>query len=192
MTNSTVLHDRSIVGSPAVHLLSLTALMFAFWLLLSGTVERKFVIYGVLTAVAASWASYPLLLLPNQDGTKKYFIFGLNPFKLLYYFFWLMGQLVLANIDVIRATVRPELEIDPCVVRFRYTADNPMAMMVLANSITLTPGTVTLNVTPEGVFEVHALTPGAAEGLEDPSGMPAKAAWLLGQEFEFERLGRDY
>lgn len=192
MTNSTVLHDRSIVGTPAIHLVSLAVLMFVFWLLLSGTMEMRFVKYGIFTAIIAAWVSYPLLLIPNQDGTRKYFIFGINPVKLLYYFFWLMWQLILANIDVIRATVRPELDINPCVVKFRYTADNPMAMVILANSITLTPGTVTMNVTPEGLFEVHALTDNAADGLEDPSGMPGKIAWLLGQGFQFEKLGRDY
>lgn len=192
MTNSTVLHDDSIVGSPVVHLVSMAVLMFAFWLLLSGNTEVKFLTYGVLTAIIASWASYPLLLIPNAGQTKKYFIFGINPFKLVYYFFWLMWQLILANIDVIQATVRPELEINPCVVKFRYVADNPMAAVILANSITLTPGTVTMNVTQDGLFEVHALTDGAADGLEDPDGMPGKVAWLLGQDFQFEKMGRDY
>lgn len=192
VTNSSVLRDKSIVGAPIVHMVCMAVLLFAFWMLLSGNTQIKFITYGVLTSVIASWVCYPLLLVSNLAGTKKYFIFGINPFKLIYYFFWLMWQLILANIDVIKATVRPELQINPCVVRFRYKADNPMAEVILANSITLTPGTVTMNVTPEGVFEVHALTDGAAAGLEDPSGMPGKVAWLLGQDFTFEKMGRDY
>ncbi|MBR5163469.1 MAG: Na+/H+ antiporter subunit E, partial [Schwartzia sp.] len=156
MANLDIVRDKRISGSPAVHLLSMAVLLFGFWMLLSGNTQTKFLVYGVLTAIIASWASYPLLLVPNADDTKRYFVFGINPFKLVAYFIWLLWQLVLANIDVIRATVRPEIEIDPCVVRFRYQTDNPMARVVLANSITLTPGTVTMNLTDDGVYEVHA------------------------------------
>ena len=51
---------------------------------------------------------------------------------------WLLKELVLANIDVVKATVRPELRIDPKVIRFVFRSDNPMAKVLLANSITLT------------------------------------------------------
>lgn len=185
MANLNVMRDRSIVGSPALHLSSMTVMLFAFWMLLSGNTQTKFLIYGVLTAIISAWVSYPLLLIPNSDGTRKYFVFGVNPVRLVVYFFWLMWQLVLANVDIIKATVRPEIEIDPCVVKFYYRTNNPMARVILANSITLTPGTVTMNVTEEGVYEVHALTTGAADGLRD-GGMQKKVAWLFGEEYEFK------
>ena len=185
------MRDKRVVGSSAVHLVSMAVLLFAFWMLLSGNTQPKFLTYGVLTAVIATWVSYPLLLVPNGDDTKRYFVFGVNPVKLVAYVIWLFWQLVLANIDVIRATVRPEIEIDPCVVRFRYQTDNPMARVVLANSITLTPGTVTMNVTDDGVYEVHALTAGAAEGLRSGD-MQKKVAWLYGEPYEFTMLeGKD-
>ena len=183
-----VLRDKRIVGSPAVHLLSMAVLLFGFWMLLSGNTQTKFLVYGVLTSVIAAWATYPLLLIPNGDDTRKYFVFGVNPLKLLAYAVWLMWQLVLANIDVICATVRPEIEIDPCVVRFRYQVDNPMAKVVLANSITLTPGTVTMNMTEDGLYEVHALTVGAADGLKGGD-MQKKVAWLFGESYDFELVG---
>ena len=189
MTNSDLLHDKSIVGSPTLHRISLAILLYAFWLLLSGNTEPKFLIYGILTAAIASWTCYPLLLVPNQDNSKKYFLFNINPFKLIYYFFWLMGQLILANIDVLKATVTPELKINPCVVKFRYTIDNPLGKVILANSITLTPGTVTLNMTKDGVYDIHALTNVASEGVQDYESMPSKVAWLLGQDYTYELLG---
>ena len=95
-----------------------------------------------------------------------------------------MWQLVLANIDVLLATTGQELKIDPKVVRFRFRADNPMASVILANSITLTPGTVTMNVTDDGVYEIHALTVGAAAGVLD-GGMQKKVADLYGEKFDF-------
>ncbi|MFQ9935323.1 MAG: Na+/H+ antiporter subunit E [Phascolarctobacterium faecium] len=91
---------------------------------------------------------------------QKYFALGVSPIAFLCYSMWLLKELVLANIDVVKATVRPELRIDPKVIRFVFRSDNPMAKVLLANSITLTPGTVTMNVTSEGIYEVHALTEG--------------------------------
>ena len=185
MASFDALKDRRIVGSPSVHIVALAVMMFGFWLLLSGTLQTKFLVYGVLTSAVSAWVSYPLLLVPNAEDTKKYFVFGFNPVKLAAYALWLMWQLVLANVDVIRATVRPEIEIDPCVVKFRYRADNPMAKVVLANSITLTPGTVTMNVEEDGLYEVHALTVGAAEGLR-AGDMQRKVSWLFGEPCDFE------
>lgn len=184
MEKQGVLNDKKIVGSPMVHMTSLAVVLFAFWMVLSGRTETKFVIYGIITAVVTTWVTYPLLLVPNKDGSKKYFVFGFSVPKMIMYFFWLMWQLVLANIDVLLATTAQELNIDPKIVRFRFRADNPMASVVLANSITLTPGTVTVNVTDDGLYEIHALTVGAAAGVLD-GGMQKKVADLYGEKFDF-------
>lgn len=184
MEKQGVLNDKKIVGSPMVHMTCLALVLFAFWMVLSGRTETKFVIYGILTDVVTTWVTYPLLLVPNKDGSKKYYVFGFSIPKMIMYFFWLMWQLVLANIDVLLATTGQELNIDPKVVRFRFRADNPMASVILANSITLTPGTVTMNVTDDGVYEIHALTVGAAAGVLD-GGMQKKVADLYGEKFDF-------
>lgn len=184
MEKQGVLNDKKIVGSPMVHMTCLALVLFAFWMVLSGRTETKFVVYGILTAVVTTWVAYPLLLVPNKDGSKKYYVFGFSIPKMIMYFFWLMWQLVLANIDVLLATTGQELNIDPKVVRFRFKVDNPMASVILANSITLTPGTVTMNVTDDGVYEIHALTIGAAAGVLD-GGMQKKVADLYGEKFDF-------
>ena len=184
MEKQGVLNDKKIVGSPMVHMTCLALVLFAFWMILSGRTETKFVVYGILTAVVTTWVTYPLLLVPNKDGSKKYYVFGFSIPKMIMYFFWLMWQLVLANIDVLLAPPAQELNIDPKVVRFRFRADNPMASVILANSITLTPGTVTMNVTDDGVYEIHALTVGAAAGVLD-GGMQKKVADLYGEKFDF-------
>ena len=184
MEKQGVLNDKKIVGSPMVHMTGLALVLFVFWMVLSGRTETKFVVYGILTAVVTTWVTYPLLLVPNKDGSKKYYVFGFSIPKMIMYFFWLMWQLVLANIDVLLATTGQELNIDPKVVRFRFRADNPMASVILANSITLTPGTVTMNITDDGVYEIHALTVGAAAGVLD-GGMQKKVADLYGEKFDF-------
>ena len=95
-----------------------------------------------------------------------------------------MYQLIMANIDVLLATTDQELAIDPKVLKFRFTADNPVASVILANSITLTPGTVTMDVTNDGIYTIHALTPGAAEGIISGD-FPAHVAHLCGEENDF-------
>ena len=184
MEKQGVLNNKNIVGSSLVHKLSMFVVLFGFWMVLSGRTETKFIVYGLLTAAVTTWVTYPLLLVPNKEGSKKYFVFGVSIPKFIMYFFWLMWQLVLANIDVLLATTAQELDIDPKVVRFYFRADNPMASVVLANSITLTPGTVTINVTDDGLYEIHALTRGAAAGVLDGS-MQKKVAALYGEKFDF-------
>ena len=65
------MNDKKIVGSPMVHMTCLALVLFAFWMVLSGRTETKFVIYGILTAVVTTWVTYPLLLVPNKDGSKS-------------------------------------------------------------------------------------------------------------------------
>ena len=184
MEKQGVLNNKNIVGSTMVHKLCMALVLFGFWMALSGRTETKFVVYGIITALVTTHITYPLLLVPNKDGSKRYFVFGASIPKFIVYFLWLMWQLVLANIDVLLATTSQELEIDPKVVRFYFKVDKPMASVMLANSITLTPGTVTLNVTDDGLYEIHALTKGAAEGVLDGS-MQKKVADLYGEKFDF-------
>ena len=184
MEKQGVLNNKNIVGSSLVHKLAMFVVLFGFWMVLSGRTETKFIVYGLITALVTTWVTYPLLLVPNKDGSKQYFVFGVSIPKFIMYFFWLMWQLVLANVDVLLATTAQELDIDPKVVRFYFRADNPMASVVLANSITLTPGTVTINVTDDGLYEIHALTKGAAAGVLDGS-MQKKVANLYEEKFDF-------
>ena len=184
MKTKDMLKDETIVGSPVKHLVVLTCVLFFFWILLSGKFDLKFLTYGVLTAVISAWICVPLLLLPNAKGTKKYFIFDVPLAKYAVYWLWLLNEVVKANIDVVKATVKSEMVINPRVIRFRIKMDNPMAHATLANSITLTPGTVTLNVTEDGLYEIHALTDGAAEGLLE-GGMQKRIADLFGEPFDY-------
>lgn len=190
MTKMSILKDKNIIGSPVLQISGLAMMLFVFWLFLSGTLETKFFVYGIFASIISAWIAYPLLLVPGEQSERKYFVFGLAPLKFIFYFAWLMWQLVLANIDVVKATVRAEVKINPKVMKFRFVVDNPMATVVLANSITLTPGTITMNVTDDGLFEVHALTDGAAEGLLDGS-MQKKVAELFNEQYVFEPLGEE-
>lgn len=179
--------DTTIVGNPTQYYITLSVVLFAFWCLLSGRIELKFIIYGVATSLIASYICMPLLLIPSKDGKKKYFAFGVSLWRFALYWIWLMREVVNANLDVEKAVVKPEMEINPMMVSFKMPYENPMAHATLANSITLTPGTITVDVTEDGVYKVHALTDGAREGLLS-GGMQQKIADLFGEHCEFSVL----
>lgn len=181
------LKDETIVGDPMKYYVILCLVLFAFWLLLSGKFEPKFLFYGVATSVVSAYVCMPLLLIPSKDGKKKFYAFGVSLGKFALYWIWLMREVVNANLDVERAVVRPEMEINPMMVSFKMPYENPMAHATLANSITLTPGTITVDVSEDGVYLIHALTDGAREGLLS-GGMQQKIAELFGETCEFAVL----
>lgn len=76
-------------------------------------------------------------------------------------------ELVTANIDVARRVLHPEMPIDPDVIEYEMSIENPLAVTVLANSITLTPGTLTLDhIEDRNALKVHAI-----DGAENPEGV---------------------
>jgi multicomponent Na+:H+ antiporter subunit E len=98
------------------------------------------------------------------------------------YMGWLLGQVILANLHVFRVALSPRMNelLSPQMVEFDSTLEKELSKFILANSITLTPGTVTVRV--EGSrFLVHALTDSATRGL--PGAMEKRIAKI------FERTG---
>ena len=185
--------DAKIVGSKKLQMFCTTIMLFVFWLIMSGgDMHPKFLLYGIVTSFVTTWICYPLLLVRSLDGERLYYAFNISLPRFIRYFFWLMWQLLLANIDVLLAITAQNMmeKIDPKIIRFRFRAQNPLAYSVLANSITLTPGTVTLNVTNDGLYEIHALTPGAANGCLGGD-MQRKVAWLFGEDVDFAVLDEE-
>jgi len=180
-----VFHDSTIVGSPYKHFGILSGILFLFWCLLCGNFTAKFVIVGLASSLISAYVCMPLLLLENRDGTKKYFAFDVNLFKYLGYWLWLLNEVRKANMDVATSTIKSEMNINPKVFKFRMVYDNPMAEATLANSITLTPGTITVDISDDGVYTIHSLTNGAREGLME-GGMQRKIAELFGETYEYK------
>ncbi len=161
-------------------------MMMIFWLLLSGRLELKFILYGVVSSLICSRICLPLLTVRGRSG-QEYFAFDVPVVQMAGYCLWIFWQLILSNVSLASAVMRPELGIDPRVIRFQVNMDNPIALTVLANSITLTPGTVTVNVTDDAVFEIHALTEDAASGII-AGDMQIRVARLFKQDEHFTVL----
>ena len=170
-------------GSPLAVFVGITIFLFVCWVLLSGQINAKFLTMGCIFSILCAYVCTPFLFIKNMKTGKEYFLLRINPFKFLVYAGWLMIQVLLASLDVTKATFNKSLA-KPKIIYFRMDFENPAASALLANSIILTPGTITLDVSDDGVYEIHALTDVAAEGVFD-GGMQARVAALYGETCEF-------
>jgi multicomponent Na+:H+ antiporter subunit E len=135
--------------------------LLAFWFLLSGKFDALFISMGVASALIVTRFGVPLLseVLGAPGETPK-----VNLLRLVGYIAWLLTRIPGAAVDVALSILLPSRSPSPGVVRFTTGLYSPAARTLLANSITLVPGTMTLSV-DGGEFVVHALSPRAAEDL---------------------------
>jgi len=161
--------------------------LFGFWLILSAQIDFKTIMLGLIIALIIPWLCRRILYVPAVNTPRRaYAIFSLPYAKLGAYLLWLLKELVKANIDVALLVLNPKMPINPQVIKFKKTMDNPVAQTILANSIILTPGTITVDV-EDHVFTIHALTKEAALSLAPDAGegeMPARVAALFEEEVE--------
>lgn len=134
--------------------------LFAFWVCLSGQTDSTFLMgIGLACCGFTAWLCTRLEIVGDEGQPTR----GLLSF--LVYIPWLVWQVVLANIDVVRRVWSPtSTSIDPRLFELETELRHPVARTLYANSITLTPGTVTVRC-EEGHFIVHALTEGAERAL---------------------------
>ena len=147
--------------------MTLFVVCFVLWLLLSGHWDAVHVGLGVAAAALVAW-----LNRGEEDVTALAWALP----RMALYAPWLLVEIVRANVAVMRIVLDPRLPIDPVVVRVRAPLPGPLAVTTLANSITLTPGTITLDA-EDGKLTVHALEAGSADGIE--AGLGAWVAWVF-------------
>jgi multicomponent Na+:H+ antiporter subunit E len=142
-----------------------SVLYFVFWLVLSGHYDAFYSVVGALVAVGVAITTRDLELVSPALRVAPRFVAYLP---------WLLKEIWKANLDVVRVVLAPSLPIDPVVVRITTPLRGDLALTTLGNSITLTPGTITLDVDGPDLV-VHALTRGGAAGVEG-GGMDARIA----------------
>ena len=100
--------------------------------------------------------------------------------RAVFYWPWLAWEIVKANIDVARIILSPSLPISPVMVKLRPSQKSDLGLVMYANSITLTPGTISVDVEP-GEILVHAISREAAAGLGDGE-MDRRVTQMAGEE----------
>ena len=84
--------------------------------------------------------------------------------RFLAYIPWLIYQIVLANIHVAKLALGPKKNLDPKIIRFKSKLESDISFVTFANSITLTPGTITVDI-KDGEYYVHAIDKTVADDL---------------------------
>lgn len=161
--------------------LSLFGALFLFWVVLSGKFDAAHLGAGLAAAAAIAATAGGLLQLPPAIGAVRGSTSaGVRWVRLLRYVAWLAWEVVVSAVQVASVVLHPRMPIAPRLLRFRADLPHTLARLTLANSITLTPGTVTLDVDADE-FVVHALTRASAAALETGR-MRARVAALFDTE----------
>ena len=148
-------------------------LLFGAWVLFSGHLDAVHLSYGVVCSALVAAMSYDLLF--PQTATP---VAPAAVLRLIAYVPWLLWEVVLANFHVVYLILRPSA-VRSQVIRFRTKLQSDLAKVTLANSITLTPGTITIQL-DDDEFVVHALSDKAADDLRDGD-MERRVARLYGE-----------
>jgi multicomponent Na+:H+ antiporter subunit E len=151
--------------------LVVTGLVFiAAWLLWSGHFSPLLLLLGALSCAL-------VLVLATRTGFFAVDVYALHlgP-RLPRYWLWLLKEIAKANLTVAKIVLSPRMPIEPLIVSIDARHLPLVTQATLANAITLTPGTVSIDV-DHGMIEVHCLTSAAADGLKDGE-MVRRAAML--------------
>jgi len=130
--------------------------LFALWLLLSGIYEPLLISLGIVSSLFVAWIAHRMDVADHEG-----FPIHMGP-KAITYWPWLIWEIIKANVDVALVIIKPKLEISPVLFRSPASQKTEVGQVTYANSITLTPGTITVAVHGDTV-DVHALTVGAAD-----------------------------
>jgi multicomponent Na+:H+ antiporter subunit E len=138
------------------------SLLLAFWLLISASVHWQHILVGVIFCfiLTVFWSN-----LSIAENIKTGFKIK-QLFMLLKYFFFLGIDIVVANINVAMIVLNPKMPISPGIVIMRCDLERSLSRVLYVNSITLTPGTITVEL-EDNLLIVHALTEDVAHDVED-------------------------
>lgn len=100
--------------------------------------------------------------------------------RAFYYVFWILWQIILSGFQVASVILRRDMPLGISVIKFKVDLPGAQAKMILGNSITLTPGTLTMDISGDQ-FTVHALTPASMEGIISDE-MPRQVLQLFSKD----------
>lgn len=146
--------------------------LFLIWIFLSGKMDVFHLSMGVAASALAVWLDSRLPPLEAPEKLKR-----LRPWRWVIYFIWLLGQMLISAVYVAKVILWRRDLLNPRLVRFRCVQPDLIATVTLANSITLTPGTLTVSV-QDDCYLVHALSEGTTEDLLSGK-MQAKVARIF-------------
>ena len=141
-------------------IVGLWVVLFGVWLLLSGHYTPLLISFGVGSCALSVYIAVRMDVA-DHEGVPLDWV-G----RFVLYLPWLMKEILVANVNVAKVILNPQLPISPIMVVFRSTQKSDLGRVLYANSITLTPGTITTGVEGDQL-EIHSLTWGDVDGREE-------------------------
>lgn len=141
---------------------SIFLMLITFWLILTPKISIRTVFIGVAVSLLIIVFSKDIAFTNKEMpaySLKNLIVYG--KFVLI-----LLVEIVKANIDVALIVLNPTMPISPCFVKVPLKINNNIVKVIYGNAVTLTPGTLTIDIEEDG-FIIHALTEEAAEGMKD-------------------------
>jgi len=142
-----------------LHAISLGLVLSALWLLLSGFFQTLLLSLGLASVVCVVWIAHRMDVI-DHEGHPIHLTF-----RALWYWPWLMLEILKSNFHVAGVILRRKMPINPSLFDVKATQETELGQVIYANSITLTPGTVTVAINKD-IMTIHALTTDAATGLQ--------------------------
>ena len=152
---------------------------FLVWLLLTWSFNAQIVIAGVI-------ASAIVAMLFHEILPKEHHVF-ISPVRLFWFLVYIpvfFYYVMIANLDVVYRALHPKMPINPGIVKIKTQLKTDSGITALANSITLTPGTLTVDLTDDGFIYVHWINVKSSDTEEATKMIAQKFEWYLKKIFE--------
>jgi multicomponent Na+:H+ antiporter subunit E len=127
-------------------------ILFGFWILLSDRRDAMHLGLGLICSLLVALFSHDLLIR-DSGGIRRHLVIFI---RFIPFLGWLVWQIIIANINVARIVINPRMPLFPGIIKLSSRLKSDVALTTLANSITLTPGTMTVDVVGSD-FYVHCL-----------------------------------
>ncbi len=137
-------------------------LLLITWVIFSGLLDPFHLTLGVISCGLVTWLSSDMMF---SDRTIPFGVRARQTYRLINYLIWLLWQIILSNIDLLKLSFLGPKSLSPQIVRYETSLKTDFEKFMLANSITITPGTVTLKIIGQ-TFYIHAISDSAAKGLD--------------------------
>lgn len=140
---------------------TLFLILFSLWVILSGRFDAFHISLGLISSCIVTLFTMDLIPEIRAKGLLRSWA------RFVGYLPWLLWQIWLANIHMLKLSFHPKVKhlIDPQIITFTPNLTSELSKLTLANSITLTPGTITISISTYGTFRVHAIDAESAEGI---------------------------
>lgn len=157
---TSVADDRKSDRPTLSRILALGVVLFALWLVLSGIYEPLLITFGIISVLIVLAIAIRMDVVDHEGFPVQL------SYRLLMYVPWLLREIGKANLDVTKIILARDLKISPKLATFNASQRTDLGRFIYGNSITLTPGTITVGVYGNE-FEIHALTHDAFTGTEE-------------------------